>query len=215
MSLKKRIFAATYDRMSADTEAAGLRDQRRDLLRQAHGDVLEIGGGTGANLPFYGEHVTSLTVTEPEEPMARRLEHRLSEQDRPVELIRAGAEALPFDDASFDCAVSTLVLCAVEDQARALGEVRRVLRPAGRLLFIEHVRSEEAGLARWQDRLNWLNQFVVNCDCNRPTLQGIRDAGFTVTDVTHDELKKAPPFVRPLIVGTAVPATATATATAG
>jgi ubiquinone/menaquinone biosynthesis C-methylase UbiE len=205
MSLKTRIFAATYDRMSADTEEAGLREQRRELLGQAHGRVLEIGGGTGANLPFYGEGVTALTIIEPEEPMARRLERRLKEQDRAMKLVRAAAEDLPFEDGSFDFAVSTLVLCAVEDQSRALGEVRRVLEPDGQLLFIEHVRSEDDGLARWQDRLNWLNQFVVNCDCNRATLQAIQAAGFSITDVTHGELKKAPPFVRPLVLGTAVP----------
>jgi ubiquinone/menaquinone biosynthesis C-methylase UbiE len=204
MSLKRRIFAATYDRMSADTEEAGLREHRRELLEQARGRVLEIGGGTGANLPFYGEAVTSLTVTEPEESMARRLERRLKERNRSVELVRAAAEDLPFEDESFDFVVSTLVLCAVGDQPRALGEVRRVLKPDGRLLFIEHVRSEDDGLARWQDRLNRLNQFVVNCDCNRATLQGIDTAGFSITDVTHGELKKVPPFVRPLVVGTAV-----------
>ena len=136
--------------------------------------------------------------------MARRLAHHLTEQDRAIELVRAAAEDLPFEDGSFDFAVSALVLCAVEDQPRALGEVRRVLKPDGRLLFIEHARSEDDGLARWQDRLNWLNQFVVNCDCNRATLQGICTAGFSITDVTHGELKKVPPFVRPLVVGTAV-----------
>jgi ubiquinone/menaquinone biosynthesis C-methylase UbiE len=203
MSLKRRIFAATYDRMSASTEEAGLRDQRQQLLAQARGRVLEIGGGTGANLPFFGEGVTWLAVTEPEEPMARRLERRLKDYDRQVKLVQASAEDLPFEDGSFDVAVSTLVLCAVEDQAAALREVRRVLKPDGRLLFIEHVRAQEPGLARWQDRLNWLNQLVVNCDCNRPTLQGIQAAGFRISEVTHGELKKAPPFVRPLIVGAA------------
>jgi ubiquinone/menaquinone biosynthesis C-methylase UbiE len=215
MSVKKRLFAATYDRMSAATEEAGLRDQRRELLGQARGHVLEIGGGTGANLPFYGDAVTSLTVTEPEEPMARRLEQHISERDRPVKLVRASAENLSFENESFDVVVSTLVLCAVDDQARALGELRRVLKPDGRLLFIEHVRSEDDGLARWQDRLNWLNQLVVNCDCNRPTLNSIRTAGFTVTDVTHGELQKVPPFVRPLIVGAAAPEAAISPTTPG
>jgi ubiquinone/menaquinone biosynthesis C-methylase UbiE len=208
VSLKKRLFAATYDRMSASTEEAGLRERRRELLVQARGRVLEIGGGTGANLPFYGEAVSSLTVTEPEEAMARRLERRAKDQDRPIELVRASAENLPFEDGSFDFVVSTLVLCSVEDQPRALHELRRVLKPDGRLLFIEHVRSEEDRLARWQDRLNWLNQVVVNCDCNRPTLAGIRAAGFSVAALTRGELPKAPPFARPLIVGTAIPDTA-------
>jgi ubiquinone/menaquinone biosynthesis C-methylase UbiE len=203
VSLKKRLFAATYDRMTAATEQADLRDRRRDLLAQAYGSVMEIGGGTGANLPYYGEAVTSLTVTEPEEPMARRLERHAEEQDRPIELVRTPAEKLPFENESFDFVVSTLVLCGVADQPRALAEARRVLKPDGRLLFIEHVRSQEAGLARWQDRLNWLNQLVVNCDCNRPTLDGIQAAGFSVSTVTHGELSKAPPFARPLIVGAA------------
>ena len=205
MSLKRRVFAANYDRMTASMEEAGMRERRRELVAQAHGRVLEIGGGTGANLPFYGEAVTSLTVTEPEEPMVRRLERHVSEQDRAIELVRAPAEALPFEDGLFDSVVSTLVLCGVENQPRALGEVRRVLKPDGRLLFIEHVRSEQDRLARWQDRLNWLNQLVVNCDCNRPTLDGMRAAGFRIADVTHGELPKAPPFARPLIVGAAIP----------
>ena len=203
MSLKKRLFAATYDRMSAATEEAGLRDRRRELLGHARGRVVEIGGGTGANLPFYGDAVTSLTVTEPEEPMVRRLRRHVEAQDRPVEVVRAPAEHLPFEDESFDCGVSTLVLCAVESQPDALAELHRVIKPGGQLLFIEHVRSQEDGLARWQDRLNWLNQLVVNCDCNRPTLDGIQGAGFSVASVTHGQLPKAPPFARPLIVGAA------------
>ena len=205
MSLKKRLFAATYDRMSASTEEAGLRERRRELLAQAHGRVLEIGGGTGANLALYGDAVTNLTVTEPEEPMARRLQRHVNEQARPIEVVRAPAESLPFAEESFDCAVSTLVLCAVESQPRALAELHRVLKPEGRLLFIEHVRADDDGLARWQDRLNWLNQLVVNCDCNRPTLDAIRAAGFAIADVTHGELPKAPPFARPLIAGVAIP----------
>ena len=205
MSLKRRLFAATYDRMSASTEEAGLRERRRELLAQAQGRVLEIGGGTGANLSLYGDAVTNLTVTEPEEPMARRLQQHVNEQARPIEVVRAPAESLPFADGSFDCAVSTLVLCAVESQPRALAELHRVLKPEGRLLFIEHVRADEDGLARWQDRLNWLNQLVVNCDCNRPTLDAIRAAGFAIADVTHGELPKVPPFARPLIAGVAIP----------
>jgi ubiquinone/menaquinone biosynthesis C-methylase UbiE len=205
VSLKKRLFAATYDRMSASTEEAGLRDRRRELLAQAHGHVLEIGGGTGANLPFYGAAVSTLIVTEPEEAMTRRLERHVNELTRPIELVRASAENLPFEDGSFDFVVSTLVLCSVEDQPRALGELRRVLKPEGQLLFIEHVRSQEDRLARWQDRLNWLNQLVVNCDCNRPTPDGLRAAGFSIAALTQGELPKVPPFARPLIVGAAIP----------
>lgn len=204
MSLGGRIFAAMYDTMGAGVEKAGLRAHRESLLSRAAGRVLEIGAGTGRNLPFYGEQVESLTVTEPEAPMARRLERRIREQSRPVELVRAPAEELPFEDGQFDVVVSTLVLCTVPEQAKALGELRRVLKPRGELLFIEHVRSDDPRRARWQNRLNGLNQVVgQGCNCNRVTVEAIRAAGFTITELERDELKKVPPIVRPLVVGSA------------
>jgi len=203
MSLRSRLFALTYDRQLAKVERAGLSALRQELLAGASGRVLEVGGGTGANLAFYGPGVESLTVTEPEPPMLRRLERRVREQAPQTKLLQAAAEDLPFEDDTFDTAVSTLVLCGVDDQPRALGELRRVLRPGGRLIFIEHVRSDEPGLARWQDRLNGLNRFVACCDCNRRTLDSINAAGFEVTKVEHTSLNKVPPFVRPLIAGTA------------
>ena len=163
---------------------------RERLLAGASGDVIEIGGGTGLNLPCYGPDVRSLTITEPEPPMLRRLERRVHEQRPSATVLRAPAEDLPFEDHSFDVAVSTLVLCGVDDQPRALRELRRVLRPGGRLLFIEHLRSEDPALARLQDRMNWLNRLVVRCDCNRPTLDSVRQAGFTVTEMDHTELPK-------------------------
>jgi ubiquinone/menaquinone biosynthesis C-methylase UbiE len=193
----------------AKTEKAGLRAFRERLLAEASGDVLEIGGGTGANLPCYGPAVRSLMITEPQPPMLRRLERKVREQRSSARVLRAPAEDLPFDDDSFDVAVSTLVLCGVDDQPRALRELRRVLRPGGRLLFIEHVRSADPGTARLQDRMNWLNRLVVCCDCNRPTLDTIRGTGFAVAQVEDTVLPKAPPFARPTIVGSATaPATA-------
>ena len=204
MSLGSRFFAAMYDRMSRGSEAAGLQAHREALLAGASGRVVEIGAGTGRNLAFYGDDVDSLTITEPDPHMARKLERRIEEHPRPVELVRAPAEELPFEDDEFDVAVSTLVLCGVEDQSRALGEVRRVLKPGGRLLFIEHVRSDDPGLARKQDRMNGLNRIVARCNCNRSTLDAIRAAGFTITDLQHAELQKAPEFVRPLVIGAAI-----------
>ena len=203
MSLRGKLFALTYDRQMARAEKAQLGALRQSLLGAADGDVLEIGGGTGANLPFYRPGTGSLTITEPEPAMVRRLERRAREQAPLAKILRAPAEDLPFEDGTFDVAVSTLVLCGVSDQPRALRQLRRVLRPGGQLLFIEHIRSGDARLARHQDRMNWLNQRVVSCDCNRPTLTSIREAGFTVTDVEHLALYKAPSFVSPLVVGSA------------
>jgi ubiquinone/menaquinone biosynthesis C-methylase UbiE len=201
MSLRTKFFALTYDRQMAKVENAGLRAFRERLLAGAHGDVIEIGGGTGANLPCYGPDVTSLTITEPQPPMLRRLERAVREHRPDARVLRAPAEDLPFDDHTFDMAVSTLVLCGVDDQPRALRELRRVLRPGGQLLFIEHLRADDPAWARLQDRMNWLNQLVVCCDCNRPTLDTIRQAGFTVTQIERTALPKAPKFVRPAIVG--------------
>jgi ubiquinone/menaquinone biosynthesis C-methylase UbiE len=204
MSLGGWLFAAAYDRITAGVEAAGLRSHRERLLSHARGRVLEIGAGTGANLPFYPERVETITLAEPEAPMARRLARRIREQPRVVELVQAPAEQLPFGDAQFDTVVSTLVLCTVADQARALRELRRVLRPGGRFLFLEHVRSEEPRLAWWQDRLNGINRVIAHgCNCNRATLDAIGASGFAVTTLERHQMPKAPPFVRPLVIGTA------------
>ena len=102
--------------------------------------------------------------------MLRRLERRALQEAPAAQVLRAPAEDLPFEDAAFDVAVSTLVLCGVDDQPRALRELRRVLRPGGQFLFFEHLRADDPHLARLQDRMNWLNRLVVCCDCNRPTL---------------------------------------------
>ena len=204
MSLRKKFFAATYDSFSRKSEEAGLREMRQTLLAAADGSVLEIGGGTGANLAHYDGLVESLVVTEPEPAMLRRLQSRARDEAPLAKILRAPAEDLPFEDDSFDTVVSTLVLCGVDDQARSVRELRRVLKPGGHLLFLEHVRSDDPALARFQDRMNWLNRIVVRCDCNRPTLSTIEASGFTVSELEQTELPKAPKFVRPLIVGTAV-----------
>ena len=203
MSLRWTIVAANYDRLSRKSEEAGLRAMRQQLLADAAGRVLEIGAGTGANLPHYNGAVESLVVTEPEPPMLRRLQRAAHEHVPSARVLRAPAEDLPFEDDSFDTVVSTLVLCGVDDQPRALREARRVLRPGGRLLFLEHVRSDDPGLARFQDRMNWLNNLVVGCDCNRPTLATIEAENFEVAQLARTTMPKAPKFVRPLIVGAA------------
>ncbi|MDQ3157680.1 MAG: methyltransferase domain-containing protein [Actinomycetota bacterium] len=198
------MFAAGYDRAMAGPEKAVLSGHRRTLLGQVHGSVLELGGGTGANLPYFGPAVTELVVTEPEEPMARRLENNLADHALPAKVVRAPAEDLPFESGTFDFVVSTLVLCTVDDTARALAEARRVLKPGGRLVFLEHVRSEDLKLARWQDRLHgaWV-RVGYGCHCNRTTMESIEQAGFSFIQVSNDRLRKAVPIIRPLILGTA------------
>jgi len=166
--------------------------------------VLEIGAGTGANLSHYPPSVETITLTEPEPPMARRLERKVGGSGRAMRIVNARAEDMPFDAGQFDTVVSTLVLCTVADQTRALEEIRRVLAPGGRLLFIEHVRSEQARLAKWQDRLNGLNRIVAHgCNCNRATADTIRAGGFTIEALQRTELPNVPALVRPLLVGTA------------
>jgi ubiquinone/menaquinone biosynthesis C-methylase UbiE len=205
MSLRSRFFAATYNGMMRRAEKAGLTDMRQALVAEAGGDVLEIGAGTGANLGHYPAAVSSLTVTEPDSSMFKRLDRRAKDVAPDAMVLRAPAEDLPFEDGTFDTVVSTLVLCGVDDQPRAIREIRRVLRPGGRFLFLEHVRSSDPAAAKKQDRMNRVNRAVVCCDCNRPTLDSIEEAGFGVTALRHTELPKSPSFVRPAIVGTAVP----------
>ena len=204
MSLRKRFFAAMYDGQMRRSEKAGLTDMRSALVAQAEGTVLEIGAGTGGNLDHYRPGATFLTLTEPDIYMFKRLERRAQAVAAAALVLRSPAEDLPFEDDTFDTVVSTLVLCGVDDQPRAVREIRRVLRPAGRFLFLEHVRADDPDLAKKQDKMNRINRAVVCCDCNRPTLETIEAAGFEVTQLQHTALPKAPKFVRPAIVGTAL-----------
>ena len=203
MSLWGRIFAAGYDRFMAGTEKAGLSDRRHELLARAQGRVIEIGAGTGANLQHYGDGVTELVLTEPEEPMAKRLNRTAAASGRSAEVVRAPAEQLPFPDDSFDTAVCTLVLCTVRDPQQSLAEIHRVLKPGGRLLFLEHVRSEDPKVAKWQDRIAPIWRPVGHgCNCNRPTSEFIKGS-FESVEVEYDDMPKAPAIFRPLRVGRA------------
>ena len=193
-----RVFALAYDPFLARAERAGLAARRAELLRGARGQVLEIGAGTGLNVKHYPPG-TDVTYTEPDEHMARRL------RAKGVTVVESGAEALPFGDASFDTVVSTLVLCTVPDLDGSLREIRRVLKPDGRLLFLEHVRAVPGSrLERWQNRLHgpW-RAFACGCHCNRDTLSALEATGFTATDVDRAEWTFMPPIVRPVVVGSA------------
>lgn len=199
-----RLFAAMYDRGLKATEDAGLREMRREALAAARGRTIDLGAGTGANLELYPDAVGELILAEPDPHMAKHLREKLAKSERRAELIEAGAEKLPFEDSSFDTAVFTLVLCTVPDPKAALAEAARILKPGGKLLFVEHVRAEDAGLARWQDRLEGPWRFLADgCHCNRDTVANIEASEFTVEQVESDQLPKAPPIVRPLVRGSA------------
>jgi ubiquinone/menaquinone biosynthesis C-methylase UbiE len=202
------IFARYYDRLVAGMERGGLAEMRRRLLSSASGRVLELGAGTGHNLEHYTDAVTELVLAEPDPNMARLLREKLAQEGTAAgnpSVIEAPAEELPFDDGSFDAVVATLVLCTVEDPGRSLAEARRVLVEGGRLLYLEHVRSARAGLARWQD---WLERpwgwIAGGCHPNRATDQLLAGAGFWIDSLERDKLPKAAPLIRPVIRGVAI-----------
>lgn len=202
-----RMFARFYDRALRATEENGLEAMRAKLLAEARGRVIEIGAGTGINIDLYGGEIEDLTLVEPDEHMAVQLRKRLEEGGGgvPKHFVAAPAEALPFADETFDTAVATLVLCTIPDPDAAIAELARVLKPGGRLLFIEHVRSDDPGLARWQDRLEKPWRFMGDgCHCNRDTEARLGASAFEVETIEHGKMPKSPPIVRPLIRGTAV-----------
>jgi SAM-dependent methyltransferase len=198
-----RLFSALYDRCLKGTEDAGLREMRRELLAQARGRTIEVGAGTGANLGLYPEALTELVLAEPDPHMLKQLRAKAGDGD--PQIVQASAERLPFEDASFDTAVFTLVLCTAPDPTAALAEAARILRPGGRMLFLEHVRAKDPGLARWQDRLEGPWRFMGDgCHCNRDTVATIEASRLTLESVEQGQLPKSPPLVRPLVRGSAV-----------
>ena len=197
-----RIFAAVYDRMLASTEEAGLREQRARLVGRAQGVVVEIGAGTGLNFEHYDRSaVERLVLCEPDPHMARKLRERVG---KGADVIEAPAERLPLEDGIADTVVGTLVLCTVDDPETALAEVARVLKPGGRLLAFEHVRSDDPGRAKWQDRLErpW-GWFGAGCHPNRDTLATLQASPLRVVESEDTRLPKAPPVVRPALVAVA------------
>lgn len=199
-----RLFAATYDRGLKATEEAGLRDTRREALAEASGRTIDLGAGTGVNVDLFPDAVTELVLAEPGPHMAHKLRAKLDASGHSATVVEAPAERLPFEDSSFDTAVFTLVLCTVPDPAAALAEAARVLKPGGRLIFVEHVRAEDPGLARWQDRLERPWRFLADgCHCNRDTVAAIEASPFELQSVEPGRIPKAPPIVRPLVRGTA------------
>lgn len=205
------LTAALYDRGMRGVEAAGLNAWRAELLHEARGEVLEIGAGTGVNLAHYPAAVHRLVLVEPDPHMRRRLARRLPAISMSVEVAPEPLESLRLPAASFDAVVATLVFCSVPDLAGALRRVRDLLRPGGRLIFLEHVAAEaDARAARWQRRLEpiWC-RVAGGCHLTRRTEQAIRDAGFLVERIVREPMPRAPRLVRATIRGVARnPATA-------
>jgi len=201
-----RAFAVLYDPFLWVAEWAGLRARRKELLSRAQGVTVEIGVGTGLNLPHYPDGLSELVLVEPDVAMRSRLETRVRRSGRRARLIDGSAERLPFADGSVDTIVSTFVLCTVDAPDLALREISRVLRPGGQLLFIEHVRSDSPSLAYWQDRLArpW-RRFAQGCRCNRATAELIVSCGLELEQVHQASWRAMPPIVRPLVAGRAHP----------
>lgn len=199
-----RLVAWGYDWFMSSSEDAGLRERRRELLQAARGRCLEIGAGTGVNLDLWPESVESLVLSEPDRHMSAQLRKRVARAGHPAQVVEAPGERLPFEDSSFDSVAVTLVLCTTPDPAAVLREIARVLKPFGRVLFMEHVRAEDRTLARWQDRLHWpWYAFGYGCNCNRDTLATITASPLDVERVERGRMPKAPPIVRPMIWGVA------------
>ena len=203
MSFLTAIF---YDRFMAKTEEACLREWRHELLRQVNGKVLEVGAGTGANIKFYSANVTRLVLTEPDKHMRKLLKEQVGNHHlRHVSVTSGTAERIEADDETFDYIVASLVCCSVKDLNASLGEIRRVLRPGGSLVFLEHVAAADGTTRRrWQNRINpvW-KTFMGNCHLNRETEQAIVSEGFEIIQIERESMRKAPPIVRPTIRGIA------------
>ena len=180
-------------------------EQRKRLLAEAAGEVIEIGFGTGLNLPYYGQEVTRLTAVEPVPMLPRRVQRRIDSAPFPVERITAQAESVPLADASCDCAVTTWTLCSVRVVSAVLAELRRVLRPGGKLLFLEHGLSDDPRVAAWQRRLTPLSR-VLGCGCHldRPIARLIEASELTTVRMERFVLRGESPIAGQMFAGVAL-----------
>jgi ubiquinone/menaquinone biosynthesis C-methylase UbiE len=171
------------------------RDERTRSLGGVKGTVLEVGFGSGLNLPYYPQTVTKVVGVDPSHTSAHLARKRIAASSFPVEFVGLSAEKLPVADASFDSVVSTFTLCTIPDVVGALREMRRALKPEGRFYFVEHGHADDPRVARWQDRLNGVEQKVFGgCHLNRDIATLIRQAGFEIERLDHGYLKGAPKF---------------------
>ena len=197
------IFARYYARVGHLMDAE-IGDHRRRLLAGLTGRVLEVGAGNGLNFPHYPVTVTEVLAIEPEPYLRRQALTTARQAPVPIRVTDGTAEALPAPDRGVDAVVTSLVLCTVADPDQALAEVRRVLRPGGRLRFYEHVRATDPRLARWQDRLErpwgWL---VGGCHPNRDTVAAITAAGLRLVQLDRFDLQAMPSLTRLHVLGVA------------
>ena len=199
----KHIFPRVMDWMLRGPQHQA---ERETVLRSIRGDVLEVGFGTGLNLRHYPPGVTRLTAIDVADLLPARNGRRISAAPFPIERVRLTAERLPFPDARFDCVVSTWTLCSIPDALAALREVRRVLEPGGRFVFLEHGRSDDPRVARWQDRFNPIQRVIgVGCNLNRPIDALVRGAGFAITRLDRYVIEGEPRIMAEMYRGTASP----------
>ena len=184
------VFPRICDGLMGLPALAGLR---KDVLAQVGGDILEVGFGTGLNLPHYPEHVRRITTVDPNPGMNRMALKRIAAVGIEVDQRATGGEALPFDDETFDCVVSTWTMCSIPEVGRALGEVYRVLRPGGRLVFLEHGQSEDAGVLAWQRRLNPIERVLADgCRLDLDVEAVVRGQPFGQVEVERFEMDGLP-----------------------
>jgi ubiquinone/menaquinone biosynthesis C-methylase UbiE len=208
MDVSERLFARWYPIVVGWSENAGQRQTRAELFSTARGTTLEIGAGSGYNLPHYTDAVSQLIVTEPSPHMQNHLQSQLTTDPPPVgswQLVEAGAEQLPFADDTFDTVTAAFVHCTIPDPAAALREIARVLKPGGRYLFLEHVRSPDNRLlAAVQDVVAVPHTWIAaGCHPNRRFTQLLEQSPLDVAELRHGRMPRSSPTVRPTIRGVA------------
>ncbi|MEX2016439.1 MAG: class I SAM-dependent methyltransferase [Candidatus Hydrogenedentales bacterium] len=182
-----------------------MEEQRRLVLSEAKGEVFEIGFGTGLNLRHYPATVTRVTVADKNPAMHKIAQRRIAESPLEVEHHVMDGQELPLDDASFDNVVCTFTLCSIPDVSKALSELRRILRPGGKLLFIEHGLADDAKLQRWQHRLTPLQKMIGDgCRLNRNIGEIIRDARFRIAQLDNFYMPNEPRLFGYIYRGVAV-----------
>lgn len=202
------LFACLWGRLSAALEKRGAAEQRHRLLRRLEGHVIEIGAGNGMNFVHYPRTVTKVVAVEPEDRLRELAEQAAARAPVDIEVVDGVAERLPAGNGAFDAAVASLVLCSVRDQDAAFGEIRRVLRPGGRLRFFEHVVAAGAGHRRVQQLLDatvW-PRLGGGCHAARDTVAGIEQAGFVVTEIDRFRFPdtRLPTPTSPAVLGEAL-----------